>query len=83
MENQTLPANLSTLIMSLASSATISMGISPNPDTEKTEINKKMAEFNIDLLLTIKDKTKNNLTNEEQELLNKIISQLQTHFVQI
>lgn len=83
MENQSLPANLSTLIMSLASSATVSMGISPNPETNKTETNKKMAEFNIDLLLTIKEKTKNNLTNEEQELLDKVLSQLQTHFIQI
>lgn len=83
MDQQSLPANLSTLIMSLASSATVSMGLSPNPDTEKTEVNKKMAAFNIDLLLTIKEKTKNNLTDEESDLLNKIVSQLQTHFVQV
>ncbi|MBE8221518.1 MAG: DUF1844 domain-containing protein [Bdellovibrionales bacterium] len=83
MDNQSLPANLSTLIMSLASSATVSMGLSPNPETEKTEVNKKMAEFNIDLLLTIKEKTKNNLTDEESKLLDTIVSQLQTNFVQI
>lgn len=83
MNNQSLPANLSTLIMSLASSATVSMGLSPNPETEKTEVNKKMAEFNIDLLLTIKKKTVNNLTEEESKLLDTIISQLQTHFIQI
>ncbi|MBE8162467.1 MAG: DUF1844 domain-containing protein [Bdellovibrionaceae bacterium] len=83
MDNQSLPANLSTLIMSLASSATVSMGISPHPETEKTEVNKKMAEFNIDLLLTIKEKTTNNLTQEESKLLDTVISQLQTQFIQI
>lgn len=83
MDNQSLPANLSTLIMSLASSATVSMGLSPNPETEKTEVNKKMAEFNIDLLQTIKEKTTNNLTEEESKLLDNIISQLQVHFIKI
>lgn len=83
MKDQALPANLSTLIMSLASSATISMGLSPNPETEKTEVNKKIAEFNIDLLVSLKEKTKNNLNKEEADLLDKVLGQLQTHFIQI
>lgn len=82
MNNSQLEANISLLIMSIASSAAMGLGLAPNPQTGKTEKNKEMAKFNIDLLLIIKEKTQNNLTEEEKKLLDAIVSDLQIKFIQ-
>ena len=73
-------ATLSMLMMSIASSALTSMGHAPDSEN-KTEIDKSMARFNIDLLLMIKEKTKNNLTLDEQNFLNHITQDLQNKFL--
>lgn len=78
-----LEASLSLLIMSIASNAMMSMGLTPDPQTGKTELDKNMARFNIDLLVVIKDKTKNNLTAEESGLIDHILQDLQMKFVQM
>ncbi len=84
-ETQTPPleASFSMLIMSIASSALISMGLSPNPQSGKLESDKQVARFNIDLLTVLKEKTKNNLNSEEQDLLNHILQDLQIKFLQM
>ena len=81
MENQ-LEASFSTLVLSIASSAAMSMGLAPNPTTNKVEKDLQMASFNIDLLRLLKDKTKNNLDNEEQQFLDSVLSDLQIKFVE-
>lgn len=80
--NPPLEATFSTLAMSIASSAIMSLGLAPNPATEKTEKNLDMARFNIDLLKLLKDKTKGNLENEESQFLDSIIGDLQIKFVE-
>lgn len=77
-----LEASLSLLVMSIASNAMVNMGLTTDPQNEKTEIDKNMARFNIDLLVIIKDKTKNNLNSEEIGLLDHILQDLQLKFVQ-
>ena len=79
---QNLDANFSTLILSLASSATMSLGLAPNPTTQKVEKDLKLAKFNIDLLLTLQEKTKGNLSEEETQFLDKVINDLKLKFVQ-
>lgn len=81
MENQ-LEASFSTLVMSLASSAAVNLGLAPNPGTDKLEKNLDLAQFNIDLLVTLKDKTQNNLESEEQNLIDAVISDLQMKYIQ-
>lgn len=81
--NQNLEASFSMLIMSLASSTMLALGLTPDPQTNKTEINKPMARFNIDLLIILKEKTKNNLSNDELGLLDHILQDLQMKFVQL
>lgn len=77
-----LEATLSLLIMSLASNAMMAMGLAPDPQNGKIDTDKNMARFNIDLLVLLKDKTKNNLNNEETDLLEHILQDLQMKFVQ-
>lgn len=80
---QKLEASLSLLIMSIASNAMMAMGLTPDPQTGKILTDKNMARFNIDLLVTLKEKTKNNLNMDEINLLDHILQDLQIKFVQI
>lgn len=79
---QKLEASLSLLIMSIASNAMMAMGLTTDPQNGKTDIDKNMARFNIDLLLVIKEKTKNNLNSDENGLLDHILQDLQLKYVQ-
>ncbi|MCC2678788.1 MAG: hypothetical protein K0R29_1364 [Pseudobdellovibrio sp.] len=81
--DQKLEASISLLIMSIASNASLAMGLTPDPQTGKTEVDKHLAQFNIDLLLVLKDKTKNNLSADESGLLNYILQDLQMKFIQV
>lgn len=81
--DQKLEASISLLIMSIASNASLAMGLTPDPQTGKTEVDKHLAQFNIDLLLVLKDKTKNNLNADESGLLNYILQDLQMKFIQV
>lgn len=81
--NKEFEAQFSVLIMSIASSAAMSMGLTPDPQTGHTGKDKKMARFNIDLLVMLKDKTKNNLTDDEKKLIDSLLLDLQNKFIQI
>ena len=83
METTNLEASFSTLIMSIGSSAAISLGISPDPSTGETSVNKDVARFNIDLLKVLEEKTKDNLSTEESSFLKHILSDLQLRFVEV
>ena len=72
---------MSVLTMSIASSAALSMGLTPDPQTGKQSTDWNMAKFNIDLLLCLKKKTEGNLTEDESKLLEAILQDLQMKFV--
>ncbi len=82
-QDQKLEANLSTLILSIGSSAAMAMGLAPNPQNGKVEKNLEIAKFNIDLLLVLQSKTQKNLSTDEDAFLKKVISDLQLKFVQL
>ena len=58
-----------------------SLGKIPNPATGKIEKNLDMAEQIIEILQMLKEKTKGNLTSEEEKVLNSAISDLQLNYV--
>ncbi len=79
---ETLPqVDFSSFIFSLSTSALIHFGAIPDPITKKTEKNIVMARQTIDLLGILKDKTKGNLTKEEEELLTNILYDLRMIYV--
>ena len=84
-ERITLEPTLSTLILSLSSAALIALGLATDPsqDIKESKIDKPMARFNIDMLIMLKEKTKGNLSLDEQKLLDVIISDLQMKYVEI
>ena len=82
MTNEELSPSFSTLAMSIGSSAIMAMGLAPHPESGETSPDFQMAQFNIDLLLLLKDKTKNNLTEDEDKFLNSLVSDLQFKFLE-
>lgn len=82
-QNNQLEANFSTLVLSIASSAAMSLGLVPNPSTGKTEKDDEVARFNIDLLRMLREKTNQNLSSDEQKFLDSVISDLQMKFVNL
>lgn len=81
MTRPNLPVQFSTLVLSLASSAILAMGLEKNPQTNQIEKDIELARFNIDMLLMLKEKTKNNLDTEESKFLETLIGDLQMKFV--
>jgi len=71
-------SHFSTLVLSLASTALIKMGLDPENKEEK---NTELARYNIDLLDTLKEKTQNNLTKEESKILDSCINDLRLQFI--
>lgn len=80
---QNLEADFSTLCLSIASSAAMSLGMAPDPSNGQTHIDKKMAQFNIDLLEVLHKKSQNNRTEEEDILIEQLLSDLKMKFVTI
>jgi hypothetical protein len=78
---QHLEASFSILAMSMASSAAMSMGLAPNPQTQTISTDKNMARFNIDLLLMLQEKTKGNLSSDEQKFIDAIVNDLQLKYL--
>ena len=76
-----MEANFSTLVLSIGSSAAMALGLAPNPMTNKTEKDLNLARFNIDLLRMLRDKTKGNLSPDEQKFIESIVTDLQMKFV--
>lgn len=83
MSTQSLPVTFSTLVLSMASSAVMAMGLDKNPQTGNYEKDLDVARFNIDMLNLLKEKTKNNLSAEEQQFLESVVSDLQLKFVYV
>lgn len=83
MSQPKMEANFSMLTMSIASSAIMAMGLAPHPQTNETSKDKDMARFNVDLLLMLQEKTKNNLNDEEKRFLDSIVTDLQMKFLQM
>ncbi len=69
------------LVSSLHAGALQHMGKTKDPSTDKVERNLDQAEFTIDMLDMLKEKTKGNLTPEEEKFFGTVISELKLNFV--
>lgn len=78
-----LPADFSSLLLSLAASAQMALGISPHPLTGKLEKSLLQAKHAIDMLSVLDEKTKGNLSGEEDKLLQALLYDLRIQYVEI
>ena len=65
------------------SSASISLGKTRNPVTNKLDINLEQAKYYLDILSMLQKKTKNNLNEYEQQMLINIISELKMTLLEV
>lgn len=70
------------LISTFYSSAWMQMGKMANPVTNKVERDLEQAQFSIDLLDMLKEKTKGNLTEDEARLLDHAIKELKMNYME-
>ena len=83
VNTQKLEITFSTLVISIGSSALMALGEIPLDENGKKEVNLDMAQLNIGLLTLLKEKTKNNLKQEEENFLNSMINNLQLKFLEV
>jgi hypothetical protein len=69
------------LLVSLSSTAFVSLGSVPDPESGKTEKNLPLAKQTIDLLGMLREKTRNNLTLEEDNLFDHLLYDLRMAYV--
>ncbi|HBQ21709.1 MAG: hypothetical protein A2Z91_03045 [Deltaproteobacteria bacterium GWA2_38_16] len=74
--------DFSTFIFSLGSAALIHLGVTANPMNNKIEKNLEEAKQNIDLLSLLQEKTKGNLTTDEEKLIHNLLHSLRMRYVE-
>jgi hypothetical protein len=75
-------ANISALINSLATQSLLSLGVVA-PRGVEPEVNLDMAKFNIDLLGVLEEKTRGNLSADEQKLLDNVLYEVRSRYVAV
>jgi hypothetical protein len=74
------PADFATLVLSLGSSVLMYMGEAP--EGQKVQRNLPMAKHAIDLLTVLEEKTKGNLSTEEEHILGSLLFDLRLRYVE-
>jgi hypothetical protein len=82
-EDRIASSHFKNLILNLATTAAASLGEIPNPFTQRTETDLEGARQVIELLVSLRVKTRGNLASEEASLLDSMISDLQMKFVSL
>lgn len=72
-----------TFVVSLSTNALVSMGMLPRPDTGEKKRDLPLARQTIDILALLQQKTKGNLTGEEERILDTVLYDLRMTYVQV
>jgi hypothetical protein len=73
--------NFSAFLMGVYTQTLIFLGDIPNPETNLVSVNLEAAKQNIAVLSVIEEKTKGNLTPEEEHLFKEILTTVRLQFV--
>ncbi len=74
--------NFSSFLLSLSSSTLLHLGEIADPQSGEKKKDLALAKQSIDIIVLLKDKTKGNLTHEEEELLDHLLYDLRMRFVE-
>lgn len=75
-------ADFSLFVSSLAMQAFVYLGLMPDPVSQKTYKDIAHAKYMIDTIEMLKDKTRNNLTKEENSSLDEVLYTLRMKFIE-
>lgn len=81
-EERELPLSFSSFVISLAGSAMVQLGEAEDPNTRKKSLDLQVARNTIDLLGVLKEKTEGNLDEEEARLLESVLYECRTKFIE-
>lgn len=70
-------------VMLQAQQAMLCLGRLPHPTTGETSVNLEAARMFIDHLELLSEKTRGNLSKDEEAILKNILSELQMNFIQV
>jgi len=73
--------DFTTFLLGLASSALIHMGAQPHPETGLVQRDESLARQSLDLLALLKEKTRGNLSPEEERLFTMLLTDLRLKFL--
>jgi hypothetical protein len=71
------------LVRMLATQALLYLGAFPDPESGRRMVALELAQFNIELLAMLEEKTKGNLQESEEKFLTQMIHELRMQFVEI
>jgi hypothetical protein len=75
--------NFAALISMLMTQALFALGLLQVKGQEKKEPDLEMAKYNIDMLKTLEEKTKGNLSKEEEAVLANTLNELRMGYVKV
>ena len=75
--------NFQSLVGTLVTQALMYMGAFPDPQTGKAMVSPEYARFHIDLLATLEEKTKGNITDEEASDLSRAVNELRMQYAEV
>lgn len=70
-------------VMMNAQQAALCLGQIPHPSSGKAEVNLDAAKMFIDHLEVVQEKTRGNLSNDEEKILSGLLTELRLAFVQV
>ena len=76
------PASLEMLITTLATEALVALGQVPHPATGELHAHSGQAQYLIDTIDMLRQKTKGNLTPDEQHMIESVLHQLRMIFLE-
>lgn len=74
-------ARFDLFLSGLAMEALIALGDAPHPVTRKHSVNPKQARYLIDIIGVLEEKTRGNLSVDEERLLKDVLYQLRTRYL--
>lgn len=76
------PIQFTTFVLGLAHTSLIHLGDVPNPETGTASVDLVLARESIELLGLLRDKTRGNLTAEEERVFEDVLARLRLRFVE-
>ncbi len=76
------PVDFASFVMMLTNNVMVFLGQVPNPLTQQPQVDLAQAQHTINILMMLREKTRGNLTTEEDRFLQELLPQLQMAYVQ-
>jgi hypothetical protein len=77
------PVDFITFVLSFSQTAFLSLGLGPHPETGKPEVDLRSARWTIEALEMIHEKTRGNLSGEEERIFDRVLAELRMAYVQV